>query len=238
LAVLSVFGFALASWRGVAALFVTRRLVKSWLRESVPVKLDGFEFPSFSVRHPFPLVAVVGIYRPRLFIAEHLLNTLTPGELDAALRHELGHLATGDNLKRFALRACSDALSIFPCGRSLDKAWAESAECAADEHAAGNQPEVSLELASALVKIARLAVSAGRFSTPVGAYLFGPEEDAGFLAQRVRNLTSPGTARSHLRPDYAVWSGLASLLCLLVFAVSQTSATSAFHSMLEHLAAF
>src|SRR5438093_1171007 len=75
--------------------------------------------------------------RPRLFVAQQLCDALSPVELSAALAHERGHLAARDNLKRALLRACRDVLTIVPAGRTLDRAWAESAEAAADEHAAG-----------------------------------------------------------------------------------------------------
>jgi hypothetical protein len=71
-----------------------------------------------------------------LFIAEQVLKILTKDELAAAIAHEYGHMAAHDNLKRSMLRASRAALLIIPCGRSLDRAWGEASESAADEHAA------------------------------------------------------------------------------------------------------
>jgi len=80
------------------------------------------------------VIAVVGSIRPRLFVAGQVLDSLTDEEMLAAIAHECGHLAA-DNFKRVLLRACRDMLTIVPCGRSLDRAWAENAEAAADESA-------------------------------------------------------------------------------------------------------
>src|SRR6185295_11074886 len=106
--------------------------------------------------YAFPLIAVVGTFRPRLFIAEHVLQSLSEGELIAAISHECGHLAAGDNFKRSLLRISRAGLLLVPCGRSLDRAWSEASESAADEHAAQESSTVAINLASALVRIAKM----------------------------------------------------------------------------------
>jgi Zn-dependent protease with chaperone function len=189
LAILSMVGLALAAWRGLAAWLTTRRLVADWLKHAEPVELPGMNLPAYRVAHRFPVVAVVGILRPRLFIARQLFDTLSATELSAALAHERGHLATRDNLKRALLRACRDMLTIVPAGRTLDHAWAESAEAAADEHATRNGDHTTaLNLASALIKIARLVPPGAQPTMPAGAFLIGAL-DGGSLAWRVRRLT-------------------------------------------------
>ena len=237
LALMTFAGFSLALWRGLTAWRATRRLVQSWLRAASPISLAGVNLPAFVVRHPFPVLAVVGVIRPRLFVAEQILTALTQRELTAALRHELGHLVTHDNLKRILLRACSDVLTIVPFGRSLDRDWAESAECAADEHAAQAGLETSLDLASALLKITRLATPESRANLPLGAYLLHPAEDRNMLARRVRQLAQGARQRVSYRLDLAVWAGLVSFLLLLALAASQTSATAILHQVLERIVA-
>ena len=107
--------------------------------------------------------------------------------MTAAIAHEGGHLSAHDNFKRSLLRACRDVLMIVPCGRSLDRAWAEAAECAADEHAAQQSAETALNLASALVKIAKMVPVGARAAVPMAAFLVGVEETRGVKA-RVRRL--------------------------------------------------
>src|SRR5215475_8098332 len=177
LAVVSAAGLLLALWRGVAAWIATRSLVKDWLRLAEPVSFDQIRIPAYRLRHQFPVVAIVGVIRPKLFIADHLYQSLTRQEFAAAIAHESGHLAARDNLKRALLRACRDALSIIPSGARLDRAWAEASEAAADEHAARGGGNVALDLASTLVKIARLVPEGVNPAMPAGALLIGDSAD-------------------------------------------------------------
>ena len=108
------------------------------------------DIPILKLRHSFPVFAVVGIVRPRLFVAEHVLETLDEQELTAVLRHELGHITALDNLKRLAIKLCGDLL-VAPLGRGLDRDWSVAAEAAADEYAvAAGDRNTALSLAGAL----------------------------------------------------------------------------------------
>src|SRR6185503_5338698 len=142
---------------------------------------------TFELNHEFPLLAVVGTIRPRLFVADQVLSSLTPSELRAAIAHEAGHLSARDNLKRSLLRVCGDALLLVPCGRSLDRAWADTAEAAADEYAAHESSAAAINLAAALVKVAKMVPKGPRATLPIAAFLVGSEEDRGLKA-RVRRL--------------------------------------------------
>src|SRR5262245_699151 len=136
LTAISILGLGIALWRFFRSWTATKRLEKAWLRDAVAIRLPHLTIPTFRIEHSFPIIAVVGTFKPRLFIAEQVLESLTEDELAAAIAHETGHLAARDNFKRALLRGCRDLLTIVPSGRSLDRAWAESVECAADEHAA------------------------------------------------------------------------------------------------------
>jgi len=187
LAAVSAGGLLLAFWRGVAAWIATRGLINNWLRGAEPVKFDQIPIPAYRLRHQFPVIAIVGVIRPKLFIADHLFQSLTREEMAAAIAHESGHLAARDNLKRALLRACHDAMAIVPCGERLDRAWAEASEAAADERAARGGAAAALDLASALVKIARLVPEGVKPAMPAGALLIG--DDTGGIARRVQRLT-------------------------------------------------
>lgn len=246
LAAVSASGLLLALWRGVAAWVATRRLINDWLRGAEPIKpdrpdrpdlLNQIAIPVYRLRHPFPVVAIVGAFRPKLFVADHLFQSLTPGELAAVIAHERGHLAAGDNLKRALLRVCRDALAIAPSGRILDRAWAEASEVAADEHAARNGGGVALDLASALVKIARLVPEGVKPAMPSGALLIG--DDAGGIAQRVRRLTMlatlDGVAPDQRTRDSRVWPW-ACLMAILTSAIclaTDPSTLLAVHNVIE-----
>lgn len=187
LALLSATGVMFALWRAYRSWFATRSLLRGWLRLSERIDLHDLTIPTFRIDHSFPIIAVVGSVKPRLFIASKVLDALTKDELAAAIAHERGHLIARDNLKRLALRACRDLLMLVPLGRSLDRAWAQAAEAAADEHAARENPARALNLASALIKIAKMVPTRERAEIPLGAYLIGAEETQG-VKTRIRRL--------------------------------------------------
>jgi hypothetical protein len=157
--------------------------------------------------------------------------------------HEHGHLAAHDNLKRAALRASRDVLMLVPAGRTLDNAWVEHSEAAADEHAAraGGAP-LALELASALVKIARLVPAGATPRMPAGAFLFGEDGAAG-LAGRIRRLahlatneTPPALHTSNAALNYALAGALAAALAVSATAAfSQPQFLAPLHGALEHV---
>ena len=189
LALVSAIGVGLALWRGLRSWWATHSLMRQWLKASTPIQLKGIDIPAFRLKYGFPIIAVVGMLRPRLFIAEQVLESLSQDELAAAIAHECGHLAAYDNCKRSLLRASRAALLIIPCGRALDKAWSEASESAADEYAAEKSSTLALNLASALVRIARMIPRehCDQFPVAVSTILAGANEDSG-VKMRVRRL--------------------------------------------------
>lgn len=238
LAILSAIGVGFALSRALRSWSATRSLKQEWLSRAVQITLGGISIPTFRFAHSFPIIAVVGSVRPRLFIAEQVLKVLTEEELTAAIAHEGGHLSAHDNLKRSVLRACRDALMIVPCGRSLDRAWAEASECAADEHAAQRNAETALNLASALVKIARIIPVGARASVPMAAFLVGVEETHGVKARVRRLLEIASNGCRHSVPNSAIArilpaTSLFLLLTLAVAVASNPQALVTVHSIIE-----
>jgi Zn-dependent protease with chaperone function len=237
LAFLSAAGLLLACGRGVAAWLATRRLLCDWLQQAKPLGGGIRGVKTYRLTHPFPVLALVGIWKPRLFIADKLLETLSPAELQAALAHEAGHLSARDNGKRALLRACRDVLTLVPCGRALDRAWHDAVEEAADEFAARKGHASALNLASALVKIARLAKPETRPDMFVSASFIGYE--TGILARRVTRLTQlaeAGTANAErlaLGMATLQWSTLGALACLALVAATDPAILAAAHGALE-----
>jgi Zn-dependent protease with chaperone function len=242
LAFVSAVGLSLAIARGIAAWRATARLTADWLRHGERITLAGIKIATFRIEHAFPVIAIVGVVRPRLFIASHVLELLTAEEIAAAVAHENSHLAAHDNLKRGLLRACRDMLLIIPSGRSLDRSWAEAAEEAADESAARRGRGVALDLASALVKIARKVPSGARPTMPAGVFLIGEElagDEASGIKIRVGRLMAlaGGNAsyNQELSPRLLFWilSGLL-LSFVVVVIVNATLIFSSVHSLIEH----
>jgi Zn-dependent protease with chaperone function len=242
LATVSAGGCLLALWRGLSSWRSTRLLIADWLSRSEPVRLDGVDIPVYRVKHSFPVIAVVGALRPRLFIAGQLFELLTPEELAAALRHESGHLAARDNLRRPLVRACSDVLSIVPCGRRLDRAWKEESEAAADEFAAQSGGAAgALALASALVKISRAIPRGARPVLPAGAFLFN-EAEAGIVSRVGWLLWFSGDGSTVRRARTLVANSLAwvlygSLLAAVAFLATQTDLLIELHRVMERCVA-
>jgi Peptidase family M48 len=240
LALISATGVALALSRALRSWLATRSLLRKWLNNATPIQLEGVSTPTFRLPHAFPIIAVIGTLRPRLFIAERVLESLTPDELAAAIAHECGHLAAQDNLKRSLLRACRDALMLVPCGRSLDHAWAEAAEEAADEHAARKSALTAINLASALVKIAKMVPVKGHAAMPVGVFFVGIEEGRG-VKGRVRRLLdlASGEYRANWVSSSAAKSVPAAALCSLisigVAVASSSHVLSHTHGLIEHV---
>ena len=186
----SATGIALAFWRGLAAWLATRKLVGDWQKHSQSLQLKDVLTPVYVINHPFPVVAVIGVLRPKLFITVQILDSLNPEELDAVIAHETAHIAVRDNLKHWLTRICRDVLMIIPSARVLDREWAEAIELAADEAAVSpKNGATALDLAQALIKIARLVPVGVRPTMPAGAFLIGSEiENGDALARRVGRL--------------------------------------------------
>lgn len=110
LAFASAIGIALAAARSVIAWRKTVRLTADWMAQGEPIQVAGVDIAIYRIDHPFPVIAIVGVLRPRLFLASQVLRLLTPAEIKASLAHENGHLTSRDNLKRGVLRACRDSL--------------------------------------------------------------------------------------------------------------------------------
>jgi Zn-dependent protease with chaperone function len=239
LAFLSATGIAVSISRGLATYRATSRLTSDWLRQGKPVRITGITIEAYQIEHTFPLIAIVGFLRPRLFIANQVLEILTPEEISAAVAHENGHLAARDNLKRGLLQACRDALLIIPSGRLLDKAWSEASEEAADENAARQGNGVALDLASALVKIARKIPQGARPTMPAGVFLLGDEETKG-IKSRVRRLIALATIERRplyghdLSTNLLVWVLASMLLATLLVMATSPVLLSRVHTLIEH----
>src|SRR5690242_4632031 len=244
LAALSAIGVSLAIWRGLRSWLATRSLLKDWLAASTRVEVEKISVPTFVLQHSFPIIAVVGAIRPRLFIASQVFESLSHEELGAALAHEYGHLAARDNFKRSVMRVSRAALLIIPCGRSLDRAWSDASESAADEYAAQQSSLVALNLASALVRIARM-IPQGQLQvmpTAVSTFLIGAEDSPG-VKVRVRRLVELAATDPHLLVSNASlirfmpWLVLTLIVLLGVTIESRPQVLAAVHTLIEYVVA-
>lgn len=144
-------------------------------------------------------VSLAGILRPRILIGSAALAELTPAELDVAISHELAHRRSRDNFKRFLICCAPDFFGMLPAARQLEDRWEAETECQADALAVGGDDRRAVVLASALVKVARLARPATISPSPVWSGF----HVAALLETRVRRLvdgqTSVRRTRASLR---------------------------------------
>ena len=157
---------------------------------------------AWRIDRAFPVVAVVGIVRPQLFIADSVASECTPAELAAIVAHEAAHVRAGDNLTRAAFSLTPGSRLVAPLARAIERQWSVAAERTADERA--RVATSGLDSASALTKVARLAVGPAR-EPLVGSALIGELA----LDARVRLLLDGPTDS---RPLPVVWLSLTVLV--------------------------
>ena len=195
---------ATALWRGAQVVWLTRRLTRNWLAHGTPISLPGAAVPVLAVNSRFPIVAVVGLRHPRLIVARSVLDGCTPEELQAVVAHEYGHIRRRDNFKRVLLAIAPDILSWLPVSGRVFEEWRNAAEQAADEDAARQDEHSRLNLASALVKVARLAARApGRVAVPASAFYCGEDID-----RRIRRLLDADVVAPMSQRPVAVVMGM------------------------------
>jgi len=183
---------AFSVFRAIAAQTRTTRVVTRWLQGAHPLKTNTNSTITFQSGQESPPLIVVGVRNPRVLVSESTIALLSPDELDMALKHELEHMKSRDNLKRLILIFCP-----FPGMAKLESAWAQAAELAADDAAVSNQSD-ALNLAAALVKLSRLLLVK---SPPVCSMGFV----AGSVSQRVTRLLAWDEASKARRVRIRTW---------------------------------
>jgi len=189
LALTAVGLMVLGAGRVMRAGFATRQALRRWMATAEPIELTDFDAPAYAIDAAFPVVAVVGIFRPRLVIARTVLAQCSPDELRAILSHEQRHLARRDNLRRAVMVWLPDVLSLLPAGAKLVGMWHDAAEAVADDGATALGPAGRVNLASALVRVARLAPAGSPIVALPASALYRGED----IGDRVRRLLAPPT---------------------------------------------
>jgi Zn-dependent protease with chaperone function len=232
----AITGLMFAMFRLFGSWWRTRRLRTTWGRNATRTTLDGVSLPVYRLENSFPVFAVVGVLRPRIYIAEPIFETLDTDEIAAVIKHELGHTIARHNLKRLLMQLCSDVL-VAPVGHGLDRSWSEAAEEAADEFAAATGGrQTAVDLAAALIKIARIIPDKPALVMPAVSYAFNGE----LLAARVRRLLMLAD-REMLSTPATHWGSMITLMLAVAFiAVFATNHLflARIHDISESLLAF
>ena len=171
-----------------ATLARTRAAARAWFRSAMPLDVDPpAGVPAYAIESPAPIVALVGVFTPKLIAARTVIDSCTTEELSAIVAHERGHLHARDNLKRWLMACAPDALRWTPWHREIAAAWHDAAEDAADDAATLCDDRARVDLAALLVKIARLTPEPSWPAATVSPFV----EKSG-LDRRVRRLLTPG----------------------------------------------
>lgn len=209
-------------------LLVTRRLERTWMDDAEAIELEDLEIPTYAVTSSFPIVAVVGFTRPRMFVARSVLAACTPDELRAIIAHERGHLLRRDNLARAIVTFSPDVLAWLPIANRVALAWHDAAEEAADDFAAVLGEHGRLFLAEALIRVARLAPPGSSGLTMPASALYRGEN----LDGRIRRLLGPQAVAP---PPSSLWWRAGVSTALIAFGAL---ALHGIHELLEAAVTF
>jgi hypothetical protein len=221
--------------RGARTLWATARVGKSWRANSRgEFKVEGVGARVYCVENDSPLLAVTGIFRPRIFISREVLGLLSSGELRAAVAHEMHHSRRFDNLKQLLLKITRPPRWL---GGSRESSWILASEVAADAGALARGAS-ALDLASALVKVA--AIKRGpAFGDQIAASHLLPDLSGSPLSARVLRLQHVLEGHPDCRQSEAVrkpWSTILFVaLPVLLYIAGVSAVLPAVHEALELL---
>jgi Zn-dependent protease with chaperone function len=204
--------FLLAAVKNLGRVVKTSRLLRSVAyveeRDLPPSLLLGFrESPALAgiqvkvLRDSGVAAFTWGFLRPKVYLSEGLLRSLSREETRSVLLHEAAHVRRRDPLRGMAVGILSSALWFLPVSSFLRRRFAEAMEKAADEDAVKTGVE-PLHLASILVKVAKAKSSALATVTP-------SLQGGASLADRVMELMGKGKRRRFPRKPLVVSLGVA-----------------------------
>jgi Zn-dependent protease with chaperone function len=223
---LGIFGLVSA----LIALRTASRTISRWTRSARPVEsyaaVRVLRVSSIVSKMTVPAMTAVGIVRPRVLLSGAAESMLTANELKTALNHEVAHVRRRDNLKKLLLRFVA-----FPGMADLDAAWLEASEMAADDAAVSNSSE-ALDLAAALIKLARLTPPESAADL-TAALVHG---SAFIMHARVERLIAWSNERLTSPRRFSPWYGLgAACTAVAVFAVTYGHLLARVHAATEWL---
>jgi hypothetical protein len=155
----------------------TTNAVRQWTLAEKSVGKRGTFSPTLSAALGAPALVLVGIRKPRVMVSDMTTVVLSSRELHLAVRHELVHKRSWDNLRKVLMSAAP-----FPGMNHLESAWRQAAELAADDAAVRSRQD-ALDLAAALIKLSR---SSKQWSEP--ALASGFVSGSSSISLRVKRL--------------------------------------------------
>src|SRR6266446_15351 len=145
--------------RVARALAASARFNREWQQAGSKTLPADKSLKAVIVEKEAPLLALAGIFRPRLIVSEAVLCSLSAEELQLALQHENAHRISFDNLKRLFLLLVPSPMLFLRGHSSLERCWAKFSEWAADDEAVRGDSHRAVSLAGALLRVARLGAA-------------------------------------------------------------------------------
>lgn len=220
----------------VRAIRTSARLSNEWRdlgNEASPTKEESDAVVcenAMVVQKNEPLLALSGVFRPRVVISQGVLTELLKDQLDVAVQHEMAHHHSRDNLKRLFLVLSPEFFPFAQGFAALEKTWARLSEWAADDDAVQGDSQRALSLATALLRVARMGAQP-RLSV-LHTSLLPADQD---LAARVDRLLS-AEALSIEKVSHTSSGPIIRGLCLVVCALTLLgipATLSSVHRLLE-----
>jgi Zn-dependent protease with chaperone function len=216
--------------RTARAVAVSNRYNRMWRKAGREACLTPEDSGAVVVKKEAPLLALAGVYRPRLMVSESVLRALSSEQLAVALQHEKAHRGSRDNLKRLLLLLAPEAIPLVSSLSSLDCEWSRFSEWAADDEAVQGDSQRALWLAEALLRVARMG--AGPRLSFLHTSLVSADQD---LRARVDRLLRLEPARfESLRWNSVVVRGAVLAMSVSLASMMLSSASlSSVHRLLE-----
>ena len=234
LALLGAALIASGAAHAVVSAIATRRIERQWLQAARPLDFDPpAGVPAFAVDSCTPVVALVGVFAPKLIAARTVIEACDRNELANIVAHERGHLHARDNLKRWLMACAPDLLRLTPVHRSIAVAWDDAAEDAADDAATAGHEVARVDLAALLVKVARLSAGSGWSAATVSPFI-----EADRLDRRVRRLLSATRHADSPRSVVLLPLLATSVAAAMIAAVNSPTALKNVHGVVEAIIAF
>jgi len=230
LALLGVAGWVGSIARVGRAVEASGRIGRAWQKSAGETLLPSETAKAMIIEKEDPLLALVGVFRPRLVVSRGMLRSLSSEELHLALQHENAHRISRDNLKRLFLLLAPPPIPFFRGFASLHHAWAKLSEWAADDEAVRGDSRRALSLAAALLRVAQVG-AAPRLSFLHTSLCAGDQD----LSARVERLlrVEPRPAKPRFRPRrLAIGSSLRIAACL-AFLLAWPATLPSVHRLLE-----
>jgi Zn-dependent protease with chaperone function len=216
--------------RVVRALVATIRCNRAWRRAGSETQMPGESSMAVILQKDAPVLALVGVFHPRLVVSQSVVHALSTEQLELALQHEQAHRVSRDNLKRLFLLLAPTLIPFLRGFSYLEGNWARFSEWAADDDAVRGDSYRALCLAAALLRLARMG--AGKPLTCVHTALLPADQD---LAARVDRLlrVQPLQAVAPIRKRTLASSASVILAVCLAILLILPSTLPSVHRLLE-----